>query len=179
MSKRDIASLACKVIAIFLIIQGINIMANLFSYYISVPNLMGMIEPEQLTNMIFPYIFLLIFGGLLWVFSDKLALIMIKGDSDSSLSESFKIEAIDVQRILFSILGLFFMGDSLPKILSALTNMFWMRDLPGASIRLLPNAIGDISQFLLGLGIFLGSQSLVGLLQAIRNLGIKRKEDDC
>ncbi len=106
MSKRDIASLGCKVIAIFLIIQGINIMANLISFYITVPNLTGMMEPEQITNMIFPYLFLLIFGGLLWVFSNKLALIMIKGESNPSLSEEFKIEAIDVQRILFSILGL-------------------------------------------------------------------------
>ncbi len=178
MNKRDIASLACKVIALFLFIQGISIMANLLSYYITVPNLRGMMDSEQVANMVIPYIFLLIFGGLLWTFSDKLALIMIKGDSDSSWSENFNIKAIDVQRILFSILGLFFMGNSLPKIVSALINMYWMSDLPNVSKSLMPNTIGEISQFLLGVGIFLGSQGLVGLLKAIRNLGMKREEGE-
>lgn len=178
MSKRDIASLACKAIAIFLIIQGVNIIANLISFYITVPNLTGMMEPEQITNMIFPYFSLLIFGGLLWAFSDKLALIMINGEIDPSLSEDLKIEAIDVQRILFTILGLYFMGNSLPKIVSALINMYLMSDLPYLPKTLLPNTIGDISQFILGLGIFLGSQGLVNLLQILRNLGVKKEEGE-
>ncbi|KUO64511.1 MAG: hypothetical protein APF84_10485 [Gracilibacter sp. BRH_c7a] len=178
MSKREIASLACKLISIFLILQGINIMANLLSYYISVPNLTGMMEPEQLSNMIFPYIFLLIFGVLLWVFSDKLAMIMIKGESDSVRSENLTIKAIEVERILFSVLGLFFMGNSLPDIVSALINMYWLGELPNFSRTLLPNAIGDISQFILGLGIFLGSHGLVGLLKTVRNLGMKSRPDD-
>lgn len=173
MSKRDIASLACKIIAIVLIIQGISILANLLSFYITVPNLMEMMEPEPIANMVSPYIFLLISGVLLWFFSDKLALIMVKGENDSILNETLVIKAIDVQGILFSVLGLFFVGTSLPKILSALTNIYLMRDLPGASMRLLPNAMGDISQFVLGLGIFFGSQGLVGLLKKVRTLGVK------
>ena len=177
MSKRDIASLACKVIAVFLILQAISVMANLLSFYVSLPVIMGMAEREPLVNMIFPYIFFLISGILLWIFSDKLAILMVKEEEDSETAASMSIKGTDIERILFSVLGLYFMAHSLPYIVSMLTNMYWMSDIPQASMRVLPDALGKITQFIMGLAIFLGSQGLVGLLKTVRSIGIKQAEE--
>lgn len=177
MSKRDIASLACKVIAVFLIIQGISIMANLLSFYISLPIIMGMMEREPLVNMIFPYIFYLLSGIMLWIFSNKLAKHMVKEENGSDTAVSLNIKSIEIERILISVLGLYFVGNSLPDIVAMLTNMYWMREIPQASIRVLPDAIGQITQFILGMAIFFGSRGLVGLVYAIRSKGSKNEED--
>ena len=171
MSKREIASLACKVLGIYLVIQGINVMANVLSISIVTPNQMA---PESLTNIVFPFIFLIIFGVLLWFLSDKLSVSMAKGEIHSN--EGLGINASDIQRISFSVLGLFFIGNSLPKLVSTLTNAYAMSEL-NSTTRLLFGAGGAITQFIVGLGIFLGSQGLVNFLHIIRTAGLKREDE--
>jgi len=63
-SKREIASLACKILGIYLVIQGINVMANVLYLSIATPN---QIDSGSSINIIFPYMFLIIFGILLWM----------------------------------------------------------------------------------------------------------------
>lgn len=172
MSKREIASLACKILGIYMIIQGINVSANVLSISIATPN---QIAPGSLFNIIFSFIFLILFGVLLWFFSDKLSAIMVTGENHSN--EGSGIEVSDIQRVSFSVLGLFFLGNSLPKLVSTLTSMYSMSGLPNSITRLLIGAGGTITQLIVGLGIFLGSQGLVNFLNNIRHVGLKREDD--
>lgn len=172
MSKREIASLACKILGIYLIIQGINVMANVLSVSIATPN---QVEPVSAINIIFPYIFLIIFGVLLLLFSDKLSSIMVKGETLPN--EGLGIKPGDIQRILFSVLGLFLVGNSLPKLVTTLTSMYTTRDVANMTIRLLPGAVGAITQIILGTGVFFGSQGLVNILNMVRYAGLKREDD--
>lgn len=172
MSKREIASLACKILSIYMFIQGINVSANVLSISIATPNQMA---PGIIFNIIFSFIFLILFGVLLWFLSDKLSTIMFKGE-DSSNKDS-GIKASDIQRVLFSVLGLFFLGSSLPKLVSTLTSINSMSGIPDSTTRLLIGAGGTVTEFIIGLGIFLGSQGLVNFLDNIRHAGLKREED--
>src|SRR5680860_735631 len=115
------------------------------------------------------YIYSLLF------FSDKLSAIMVTGENYSK--EGAAIEVSDIQRIAFSVLGLYFIGRSLPILISTLFD----------SIRGLPNSftgftlfasVGTISEFIIGLGIFLGSQGLVNFLNNMRTAGLNREDDN-
>ncbi len=171
MSKREIASLACKILSIYLMILGINVFSNVFSFSMVTQTHMAY---EIILNIIYPMIYIL-FGILLWLLSDKLSLIMVKGESHSN--ESFDTKASDIQRISFSVLGLFFLGSSLPNLASTIARIHFTSELPNYSTRLLLGAGGPIIQFIVGLGIFLGSQGLVNFLDSIRTAGLKREDD--
>jgi len=173
-SKREIASLACKILGIYMIIQGINVMGNIISFSLATPN---QLAPGSLINIILPFIFLFVFGILLWFLSDKLSAIIVRGETN--YIEGLGIKTNDLQRVSFSVLGLYFLGSSLPKIVSALTNMYSMTMSGGtpSTARLLLVAGGPMTEFIVGLGIFLGSQGLVNFLESIRAVGLKREDD--
>ena len=148
MSKREIASLACKILGIYMIIQGINVMGNILSVSLATPKV---IAPGSLINFLFPFIFLFLFGVLLWLLSDKLPAIMVRGENHSN--EGSGIGPNDIQRVAFSVLGLYFLGNSLPKLVSTLTNMYSMRMSgmpPISTTRLIIGAGGAIIQFIVG-----------------------------
>lgn len=171
LSNREGASLACKILGMFIIIQGTNVFSSMvLAVSISPPNPM---VHESFINSIFSLVYILI-GVLLWFHSDELSSIMVKEETQSK--EGAGIVVSDIQRVAFSVLGLYFMGSSLPKIVSTLTG----------SMRLLPNSFtgfillasaGVITEFIIGLGIFLGSQGLVNFLNSMRTAGLKKDDD--
>ncbi|ODA41337.1 hypothetical protein [Desulfosporosinus sp. BG] len=170
MNKQEIASLACKILGIYIIIQGINVLSSVLFVSIATPKL---VAQENLVNIIFSLVYIL-FGVLLWIFSDKLSGIMVSRGTTSK--ESAGLAVGDVQRVAFSVLGLYYIGSSLPRLVSTL--MSSMRGLPdsftGFTLR---GSMGTITEFTVGLGIFLGSQGLVNFLNSIRIAGLKREDD--
>jgi len=172
MSKREIASLACKILGIYIIIQGINVLSSVVLFVSTATS--NQVANGGYINIIFSLVYIF-FGVLLWFFSDKLSAIMVTGENYSK--EGAAIEVSDIQRIAFSVLGLYFIGRSLPILISTLFD----------SIRGLPNSftgftlfasVGTISEFIIGLGIFLGSQGLVNFLNNMRTAGLNREDDN-
>jgi hypothetical protein len=166
-NMREIASLACRILGIFFIIQGTNVLSLTLSVAATSP-----IVHESSFNVIFSLIYIL-FGLLLWFLSDKLSAILIKRESYSNQGSG--LGASDIQRVCFSVLGLYFFGNSVPKLVSALTNMYSMTEI--FTTRILLGSIGVITEFIIGLGIFLGSQGLVNFLNTVRTAGRKRGND--
>lgn len=164
MNKQEVASLACKVLGIFFIIQGTNVLALTLSVLATT-----IIAHESLFNVIFSLIYIL-FGALLWILSDKLSVILIKGESYSSGGSNIGVS--DLQRICFSVLGLYFIGKSVPKVVSVLTNMYPMNEI--STTRIILGSLDVITELVIGLGIFFGSQGLVNLLNMIRTAGLKK-----
>ena len=172
-SKREIASLACKILGIYITIQGINVLSSmvLFVSTSAAPNQMA---HESFTNIIFSLVYIL-FGILLWFFSDKLSPIMVKGETHSK--EVPGIEISDIQRVAFSVLGLYFIGSSLPRLIFTLISS--MRGLPNSYTGFtLLASVEIITEFTIGLGIFLGSQGLVNFLNNMRTVGLKKEDDN-
>lgn len=80
MSKHEIASLACKILGVYMIIQGINVLANVVTTTFMMPN---QSVSTMLVNVIFPFIFLIIFGIILWFLSVKLSAFMVNRETHS------------------------------------------------------------------------------------------------
>jgi len=80
LSKHEIASLACKILGVYMIIQGINVLANVVTTTFMMPN---QSVSTMLVNVIFPFIFLIIFGIILWFLSVKLSAFMVNRETHS------------------------------------------------------------------------------------------------
>ncbi|KLU61327.1 hypothetical protein CEB3_c22670 [Peptococcaceae bacterium CEB3] len=176
MSKEEIAALACKILGVYLVVQGINVMLNVSAMYWFAPQ-QG--PGNNVLLMISPFLFLIVFGVLLWLLSDNLGATMVKGEP--KFREDSAITANSIQRVAFSVLGLLLLGNSLPKLVSDLVNLYLVKGLPNSAARLFGplGFTGVIVQFVIGLGIFLGSQGLVNLLKIVRGAGLaKDKEPD-
>jgi len=172
MIKEEISRLACKILSLFLIIQGSSAIANVLTYYITSPN----IENKYSGNIFFPFIFYVLLGILLWIFSNRLSVIIAKKESTDGSNVNTNVSSDDAQRISFSVLGLYFLVNSIPPLISGLTNFYTVHQFD-SSIRLLPTVAGYGTQFILGVLIFIGSQGLVNFLNIIRTAGSKRQID--
>jgi len=171
-SKREIASLACKILGIYIIIQGINVLSSVLLFVSTATS--DQMAHESFINIIFSLVYIL-FGVLLWFFSDKLSAIMATEGNHSK--EGAGIEVSEIQRVAFSVLGLYFIGSSLPRLVSTLTSS--MRGLPNSFTGfILLGSGGIITEFIIGLGIFLGSQGLVNFLNNMRTVGLKKDDSN-
>jgi hypothetical protein len=155
-----------------MIIQGINVLANVLSVFAATP---GQLGSGSSISILSPFLLFFIFGVLLWFLSDKLSAIMVR--DETQILASFEMKASDLQGILFSVIGLSLMGNALPKLLTTLTNMYTMRDVPNMIQRSLPGAVGTFTQIILGAIAFLGSSGLVNVLKKIRSAGLKSDDD--
>lgn len=109
---RTIASLGCKLLGIYSMIQGLNGSGSVFSViYISAYN-----QPvtTRIITLITAFIVPVIFGALLWLLSDNLSVIMVKEDTDPN--RGLETKDSEIHRISFSVLGLYYIGDSLIKL---------------------------------------------------------------
>jgi len=169
MNNREVASLACKILGMYIIIQAIKV---LFTFsYLSVTTSFQ----DNILNLSFAIGYILL-GILLWYFSDKLSVIMVKTKNYDKESSSPDIDSI--QRVAFSVLGLFFIGNSLPRLVGLLCNIYLsMIDHSLSSILILKSG-GVIAEFIIGLAIFLGSKGLVNFLNKIRNAGLDIEDKD-
>ena len=171
-SNREVASLACKILGIYIIIQGINVLSSVLLYVSTATS--DQMAHESFINFIFSLVYIL-FGVLLWFFSYKLSAIMVTEGNHSK--EGAGIEVSDIQRVAFSVLGLYFIGSSLPRLVSTLTSS--MRGLPNSFTGfILLGSVGIITEVIIGLGIFLGSQGLVNFLNNMRTVGLKKDDSN-
>lgn len=163
MNNREVASFACKILGIYIIIQAINALFN-FLYLSATTSFQ-----DNILNLSFA-IGYIPFGILLWYFSDKLSVIMVKTKNYDKESSSLDINSI--QRVAFSVLGLFFIGNSLPRLIGLLCNIYLSMINHSPSSILILKSGGVIAEFITGLVIFFGSKSLVNFLNKMRNAGL-------
>lgn len=171
MSKQEIASLSCKILGLYMLIQSASVLANSL-----IAELVSSSLGLSLGTAIFPFIVLMIFGILLWVGSDRISVVMVGENSLPREEKSSPITPDDIQRVAFSVLGLFFIGRSLPQLPSVFTSFLRLHQI-ALNPQLLSTLAQPIIQFLVGLGIFFGSSGLVNLLSSLRKAGVKEKDD--
>lgn len=165
MGGRELAGLACKVLGLFLVMQGVNLLSNAVYLYISVPVMETDILPAVLYQLGY-----LVSGVLLWVLAGQVAALMVRGRQDGDGGEA--VSAAELQRLAFSVLGLYFAGNALPKLVRVVTNIYaadrWMPGTPAVYVR---DLAGVITELLIGIGCFFGARGLVNLLRFLRQAG--------
>lgn len=165
MTLNNVAKLSCKVLGLYILINGITGVSSIVYIPQGTPNIL---------RMIFPSIVQIILGIVLWLLTESITNLMITNDNEvEPVSNSL---AGNGQRVAFSVLGLFFTATSLPKLVSSIiiiliTPPQVQLSQPSTIYRTLIEAI---VQLIVGLIILLGSSGLVGLLNTFRNAGLSK-----
>ena len=165
MSNRELAGLACKIVGIYIMILGINISSNVFILYLSSPMLQS-----YFPNVIYA-LFYVVIGIVLWIFSDRLSSIMVREEKKVSGSE---ITIDSIQKVAFSVLGLYFIGISLPRLVVVFAQMSSLLGGYESVLVLLLNSLSVVTQFVIGLLIFFGSKGIGQFHEQHEDTGIKK-----
>ena len=172
MTRIQIASLSLKLIGIFSFIQAIPILRELsIAFAFKENNFIMQDKTDQAFNYLLfgvltSIILLLILGTCLIIFSDKLAEKIMKGNSETLLTD---ISARDIQSIAFSVVGVVLIVLAIPQIVQLGVNIQVLKqagdDVPTRNVLAgtWAHAIGLIIQSVIGLLLFFGSRGLSSL----------------
>lgn len=173
MTKHDFASIIFKLLGFYLLAN--NLAVSLVSI---IPYLVSSQQSDVLSKyvIIIPILSYMFLGLVFIIFAEFFASLIIKENEDDKIN--FNITADDLQRVLFSYLGLYFVTLSLPRLVSIAINIFTFdKQVNYLSPKVTGDLAGGIIQVILGFGIFLGSKGLVELLKILRYSGKSNSED--
>lgn len=172
MSKKQIAILACRILAIFAFMQAFSF-TQLVAFQVDAAAQMPEGRGLSTLSAIAPVVLLILFAVLLWVFAEGLAQLMIVDDNGAAEA---KIVSEEFQIIGFSVLGLFLLVRAIPEFTGNLLNYILIEKqllFRGNSMRLLIQFSVDILKIILGLGLLFGARGLAGLIKTFRTMGLK------
>ncbi len=183
MTKREIAVLACRTLAIVALINVIQSSSRLLVLLFEAfnPDKFGppnpLIGPVPLSAMlallyVSPLALLLIFAGFLWAQADFVAT-KIVGERDANMTP-IQINH-DAQTLAFTILGVYVLTIALPRLSQLLVHA-WNVGSQDATLRqdwtgFAPNLIYASVELALGLWLIFGARGLVSLLKNVRDVG--------
>ncbi len=182
MTKREIASLACKILAVYTLLKIPQYIPGL--YFL----LFGIFVEElryestvpffwQLSTTLVPTLLYLVVGILLWCRSNALAGKMVS-DEQTEEGQS-RISGQAVSAIAFSIVGLVVLVHAIPRITSVLSYLAFQ---PAAEFegRWTANVIAELTalgvQVILGAVLLMGGRTLSRLVMSIRTAGLKNED---
>ncbi|MDD4049132.1 MAG: hypothetical protein PHI90_10055 [Clostridia bacterium] len=172
MTKHDIASLSCKLLGIYFIV-------NSLAYCIATINtIISWIQGNEFSLFVLTYIgptlIYLIFGLLLWFYGSIIAKNITK-TMELTSEEHTKSTAYDIQAIGFSLIGLYLLGSAIPKLSSYVVAIVLV---PNTNFSTISRGIETVVQVVIGLGLLLGSKGLLCLVKTLRYSGGKKEEND-
>lgn len=172
MTKREIASLACKLLSIYAIINAVGslqgFVTTFFSAFRVSSSALTTGEMWILLLSAMPFILQSIFAVFLWLLSDGLAIVMAKDESINGGNSTSSLNAHDILLMAFAIIGVLQIGLAIP---------FFVR---GAVVYLLPPPrrapfdlfsgraflLSALAQLAIGLYLLFGSRGLVRFVLA-------------
>jgi hypothetical protein len=178
MQIRTIASLGCKFLGIYALIQAIPLFGQIFQMYAFAKD-----EPPFglviVLSTSVPFILMVALAIVLFLYSNRIADIMIVIQKDEPTNNG--ISSRDLQSIAFSIVGLVLLLMSLPKVVQIGWNVYSIKSLGDESNvseiirRTWSFALATGVQFVIGFILFLGSELLSSLWhKAIKRLRYER-----
>lgn len=179
MTKREIASLAIKLMGVFILLKSIAYVAMALGGFFSVMRSDHM--SILLTLLYFVMIVIsvmvpLVFSILVIKFSDKAAARLIQDDQAMDIS-NVSINKDDVMLVVISCIGLYFIIAAAPVLINALLiNSVMMNGRggipyvgPSGMLHILRNLVVPVVQIGLGIWLFAGSKGIVKLWKKIRS----------
>jgi uncharacterized membrane protein len=180
MTRREIASLAIKLMGVFVLLKSIAFVPMVFSgmfYAVRSYDSAGLLQTAfVLMTSILMTVIPLAFSVLVIVLSDKAAVWLIKEDN-SIENTNTSISKEDVMVIAVSCIGLYFIVAAMPMLITAfLNNAVYMRRQmgspfigPSGLMNIFRNLIAPAVQIALGVWLFAGSKGIVKFWKRIRS----------
>lgn len=163
MDKKQIASLGCKFLGIYSIIQSIPLLGNVFQVFAFAKD-DSSFGVSLLLSALLPFLMMAALGIGLLVFSDKFAQKM--ASANFSVNSHNSLSAKDLQSIAFSVVGLVMIALAIPKIFQigwnvhALQSAGDQRDFQELLRQNWSFTLATGIQFLIGIFLFIGSELL-------------------
>ena len=173
MNPVTFAKIAIKIVAVYLMAQGIMQVPSIISLFQFSSTPMG--ENAQVIFVLVSAIFMpLIAGILLWAISNWLSRYIVAGvPQDESANNSLP----HIQAVAISTVGLIVVVLSLPQLISLAVQLFGhtsvLNDEKVFSTAILSSFVASCVKVVLGLALVLGASGWVKLLYKIRGLGLK------
>lgn len=173
MNPRTLATVAVKILAIYLITQGIMEVTKTVTLYSAAQS---SIEIDKSIVVFFTSaIFIPLLAGVaLWFASGTLSKLILKNTPDS---ESPSMPFSDVHAAVISTIGLFVVVDTVPQLARATVQLFGEMDIVNNkevyNSGLLAMFSAICVQIALGVSLMLGASGWVNLLYKFRGLGLK------
>jgi len=170
MTKREIASLAIKLMGVFILLKSIAYMPSVFSVMFSVMRTEGVLFAISIVLIsIFMAVIPLAWSILVIVFSDKAAAWLIKEDNAIANSGTL-ISKDDVMVIAISCIGLYFIVNTTPRFIHALIAIRTYPHTPFPNIlNVGRELIAPAVQIALGVWLFVGSKGIAKFWKKIRS----------
>ncbi len=187
MTKREIASLACKILAVYALlqlpqyVQGIYfLLSGIFAGELWGDNIHRMHGSFwNLSTVFVPTVLYLVAGILLWRRSDALAGRMVSDEQTEG--DQYRLPGREFMAIAFSIVGLVVLVHAIPRIAHILSYLA-SQPPPGFESRWTASTIAEMValgvQVILGAVLFMGGRALSQLVMKIRTAGLNNKDQN-
>ncbi len=176
MTKREIASLACKILAVYALLQIPQYLQSVYFFVVSLfTEVLSFGDAHfqwTLSATFIPTLLYLVVGILLWRRSDALASRMVSDDRPPEGQSTISGRAVSA--IAFSIVGLVVIVHAIPRIARILSYLAFRPTMEFES-RWTANVIAELTalgvQVILGAVLFMSSRGLSRLVMKIRTAG--------
>lgn len=174
MISKKIIAIVLKILGVFMIAKGLNFVFSFLILLAVSSNGQPLISYGPL---ILPNCSYFLVGFLLWILSGRIASWLTKDEQASEATVNTNLQGL--AKLGFALLGLFLIGESLPKVLSILVALLTIPDYPSMIIgsMTISNVTTPFFSLLIGIGIFLGAEGLTKAFKIFRNLGLKESEE--
>ena len=173
MVNRQIASLGCKFLGIYSILQSIPLFGNVLQVF-SFATDDSSLTTNLLLSTFLPLLMIAALGIALLIFSNKFAQKMVPENAGKDTTAS--LSAKEIQTIAFSVVGLVMIVLAIPKIFQIGWNIHSLQsagDQRNTQELLMQNwsfTLATVIQFVIGIFLFIGSE----LLSSFWHVIIKR-----
>ncbi len=179
---KGLGKLACRVLAIYIIIKMLPQLQTLILIYGSSVNNLSMLTNYTAIALVLSLAIIGLVVFMLWRYADKIADCMV-GDPVVEAENPVNINYDTIQVIAFSVVGLLALVDGIPSLFNSVADIFMFKqfEVPGVitynrnfMLDMLPRLIGNIVKTALGFWLLLGAKGIKRLISMTRG-GIEDK----
>lgn len=179
MKYKPLVVITLKVLSIFIFIQALIHLSSVANYFI-IPLFVDNFNLKQqlitLTVTLGPFAVLMIFGILLWIYSENFSKYIIPKEYEEDTAKE-KYKSQDIQAIAFSVVGMIVLVDAIPEIFAVATNLIRLNEIgtdyatDTFRMETIFSTASKLVKLLLGFVLIFGSKGLSGMLKKIRSWG--------
>ena len=187
MKRQELAFMAIRLLSLYILVNAFLSLAQLT--HIQVISYMSMIDQfkELAEGMLFPilivaigpFVILLIFSILLWIYAKSISQYMILDKESVKIEENTdthpSLTSHDLQTIAISVIGLILVSITIPDLFNVIPNLLNLNELghlatDNVKMSTFMSLLAKVVQLLIGFGLFFGGKGLSLMLKRVRGV---------
>lgn len=181
LKRKDYAFLAIRVLAVYIFVQSLKLLSNIFMFTLLPSINYGTnLETAIIVGSLGPFFTLFILAILLWIYTDRIATILLpSSDDDSDIqgsdNTSHQLSKETLLSISIYLVGLIIIVNTLPEIFYTISNYIQYKAVEGATnLQFKYQVYSQIAEkalsLILGIYLMIGNKGLVKLYKKINGM---------